>query len=59
MSSTNQTCEALGDQPTYSPQNAAPPDRLPLMKLLALALATFVTVLTDGVAGRHPAVDEQ
>ncbi len=49
MSSTNQTCEALGDQPTYSPQNAAPPDRLPLMKLLALALATFVTVLTEAL----------
>ncbi|QOG06374.1 MFS transporter [Aureimonas sp. OT7] len=57
MSSTSQTCEAAGDQPTPSTQHAVPPDRLPLANLLALAVATFITVLTEALpAGILPLI---
>lgn len=57
MSSTTQPCEAAADQPTPSTQHAAPPDRLPLTNLLALAVATFITVLTEALpAGILPLI---
>lgn len=48
MTSTDQTCETTADRPLH-PQAGTERQELPLMKLLALALATFVTVLTEAL----------
>lgn len=57
MTSIDQAYEAPTGRFPHPPADAEPQDQLQLMKLLALALATFVTVLTEAIpAGILPAM---
>jgi len=57
MTSTDQAYKAPIDCFPNSPVDAEPQEQLPTVKLLALALATFVTVLTEALpAGILPAM---
>lgn len=55
MTSTDKTYETWTGRSTHPPAGAEPQNRLPLANLAALALATFVTVLTEALpAGIMP-----
>lgn len=59
MTSTEQACDAQTERFPKPPAEAGPQDQLQLVKLLALALATFVTVLTEALpAGILPAMSD-
>lgn len=49
MTSTDQIRQTTIDQPSHPQARTASQDRLPLANLMALALATFVTVLTEAL----------